>query len=107
MIPKPISAILIAAFALSLAPARADQAAFEYRAFELETAGGVKALYARLAREAKYACRNASVRSIAQMKADHACALRLTDEWVAKIDSPRLQRLHANARGSYEIAVSR
>ena len=104
---KLFSASLVAAFGLTLTPAQADQVQFGYMSYELETAGGAKALDARLAREARGACRSYGIRSVVQRRSEEACALRLADEWVAGIDSPRLQRIHANARGSYQVAGAR
>ena len=98
-----LSASIIASPAMAGEPL-GDDVDFAFKAHELETSGGVSDLYARLTFRAERACSTPGIKPVYQRQFEEECTARLTDEFVAKIDDPRLTRVHAAEQGAVFIA---
>lgn len=89
-----LASLAFAATLFAAASAAADEVAFKYQTYELETAGGAEALHSRLMARAKRLCR-ASDRNLSTLQ--ERCTEKLADEWVAKINDERLSAIHDGA----------
>jgi|GEM_PF-5287212 len=109
MSPKTLTALVAASvIAIAAAPASAeDSVQFSYKSYELDTAGGANVLHKRLTKKAQLACEAPGARTLDDMRVEENCTDRLADEFVAKIDHPRLDRIHDAENGSVRIAKRR
>lgn len=94
-----VTAIAASAAAVIIAaaqPAGAEEPAFAYRAYELQSPAGVEAVYARLTRLSKRACSQTGRRGLWEARIEEACAERLASDLVAKIGDAALSARHAS-----------
>lgn len=87
---------MIAAGALT--PAQAREFRFDFRAYELETAGGRAALIKRLDNAAKSYCGVRHATGIQQTQVSKICLVTVMDEVVRQIDDARITALYEDTR---------
>jgi UrcA family protein len=98
MLSKTILPFVVAA-SLAL-PAQAefyDDVKFRYEKSELETSARAERLYKRLAKRAESACVRPGLKSLQERAVQKRCTELLTEDFVSKIDHPRISQIHDNA----------
>ncbi len=109
MSPKLIASIVaVSAIAIAATPASAgDHVAFSFNSSELRTANGAQNLHTSLMAKAEQVCTTAGRRSISDKNFEQQCTDQLANEFVAKIDHPRLDHVHNATQGSVRVAKRR
>ena len=102
---KFISVAAVSAVAAIGAAQAESNAAFSYKASELESTAGVSNLYSRIEMRAKDVCA-ADSRALYAKKISDSCEDGLVEEWVEGIGDARLNRQHAQ-NGASQIASVR
>lgn len=100
-----VTILPIAAAFLASAASSADNAYFRYNTSELATTASAQQLYHRLEANAERACADKDRASQTRIKAlIRKCEAGLMEDWIAKIDDPRLYKIHAAAKDQRDYA---
>jgi UrcA family protein len=88
----------------SARPAANDSVVVRYDDLNLATAAGTQALYARISSAADRACGGQpSIRELRMQQQYRACYDRAVEKAVKKVDSARLQALHAERASATKV----
>ena len=83
-----------------------DNASFGYKPSELQSTATIHDLYQRIENRAESACGADNARALYAKKIATQCENELIEEWVAGINDPRLNRMHAQNGGSQVASVN-
>ena len=105
---KPLNIFAIAAISsvAAIGAAQAgDHANFSYKESELQSTATISDLYRRIESRAQNVCGADDARALYAQKTAAECEANLVEEWVAGINDPRLNRMHAQNGGSQIASV--
>jgi UrcA family protein len=100
---KTVAIAAIASVAVIGAAQAQEHSDFSYKESELQSAASVRGLYKRIANRAESACGVNDTRALYAKKVAAQCEAGLVEDWIAGIDDPRLNRMHAQY-GKSQIA---
>ena len=102
---KIIAIAAVSSFAVIGAAQAGDHASFSYKESELQSTATINNLYKRIESRAQNACGADDARALYAQKSVAECEASLVDDWVAGINDPRLNRMHAQNGGSQIASV--